>query len=149
MTWVSERSGMASSGTCRTHQTAPPIATRVRSSTRNRFRALSSMTRSIMSVGVRRRRRPRERGQRRAEAGLRVDEEVRRGHHRVAVREAGAHLVVALGLAAELDGAWLELALALDDEHDPMLAGVEHGALGYRQHATERHLDPGGDEGLG
>src|SRR3990172_1091309 len=48
MTCVSERSGIASSGTLRTHQTPSTTITPDSTSTMNLFRALKSMMRSIM-----------------------------------------------------------------------------------------------------
>ena len=44
MTWVSDRSGMASSGTLRTAQTAPTIAAMTRIKIKNLLRAENSMT---------------------------------------------------------------------------------------------------------
>src|SRR5690349_13384472 len=120
MTCVSERSGIASSGTCRTAQTAPTIAAPVRTRTRNRFRALNSMMRSTMvapSADLGRGRRA-ERRERRAEARLRVDQEVRRRDDALARLDAPEHLVVPVCLAPELHRARLEPPVPGQHEDD-------------------------------
>src|SRR5262249_17220436 len=135
ITWVSERSGIASTGMFRTAQTAPTIATPVRMRTRNWSLALSSMIRSTIaraapsSVRVAARRRTAERRERRSEARLRVDQEVGGRHDPLTGLEPPQHLVVALRLAAELDRARLEPPFANHDEDDLVLPGVEHGVL--------------------
>src|SRR5262245_17224208 len=156
MTWVSERSGMASRRMCRTHHTAPRSAAAVSSRTRTRFLALNSMIRStIVLVLVSRAargcatRRRLERPQRGPETRLRVDQEVRGHHHILAGAEPGQHLVEALRVAPELYGTRLELTLAAHHEDDPMCARVEHGVLGNGEAVAERHLDRRIDEALG
>src|SRR6476659_1709540 len=82
MTWVSDRSGIASSGIVLIAWIASPTAIAVRTRTRTRLRAENSMIRSMtmsgMVSGVRSRRRGA--GQRGAEPGLGVEEEVGRRH---------------------------------------------------------------------
>src|SRR5581483_10539990 len=62
--------------------------------------------------------RQRHRAQRLAEVGLRVDQELRRGHHPLALPKPAEHLEVTLGLGAGLDLARLEAALARRDDHN-------------------------------
>src|SRR5262245_12078023 len=104
MTWVSDRSGIASRGTRSRHQMAPATATAVRTRTTNRLRADSSMIRSIMSVlagavGGRSRglgggrlrgalRRPARRRERGFQPRLGIHEEVRRGEDLLPFPEA-------------------------------------------------------------
>src|SRR5512143_1255064 len=133
MTWVSERSGSASSGMLRIDQKAMTSATTAAPMTTMRFSAEKRMIRLITLVpsvaGVRvgrrrggraagraaaRRRRaaPRQRAQRRTQPRLGVDEEVGARHHLVAGGEAVDDLGVLPVAVADLDLARLELALA-------------------------------------
>src|SRR5262245_47006634 len=120
MTWVSERSGMASSGMCRTHHTAPRRAAPVSSRTRTRFLARNSMMRSTIApvlVLVADAARGRaagfrlERPQRGAEARFRVDQEVRRDDDLFARGKPGQDLVEALCIPSDLNRTRLELTL--------------------------------------
>src|SRR5215831_14893827 len=121
ITWVSERSGMASSGMCRTVQAAATSAAAVSNSTRPRLRALNSMMRSTMAASARGTGCGRfggEGGERGAEARLGIDQEVRRGDDLVSLGDAVEHLVVAIRLAPEPHGARRERPGAGDDEDD-------------------------------
>src|SRR5262245_18175705 len=103
----------------RTAQTAPAFPTAVRSCTRKRLRALKSMSFSIMapaSVLLHRFGMVREGGQRRPESGFGIDEEVRGGHHLLALGDAGEDLAVSLRVTAEGEGAGLEPPFTLHDE---------------------------------
>src|SRR5215831_14922502 len=96
MTWVSLRSGIASSGTVRIDQMPATTATVTSRNTTKRFRAENSMMASITAVTLMRHARRRVRGllmrvlgsahpgRRRLELAFRVDEECPRRHYALA-----------------------------------------------------------------
>src|SRR6187549_969269 len=63
------------------------------------------------------------------QARLRVQQEVGRSHHPLAVREPGEDLEAAANLHPELHLARLEAALAPLDEHELAAPAVDHRAL--------------------
>src|SRR3989338_7325267 len=123
MTWVSERSGMASSGMRRSDQTAPAIAATVNITMRNLFAAENSMSRPMAPAWRSTGRASSEDAgagdpsvagmlpalaaaaahslQRGLQPALRVDQEVAADHHRLALGQSLANLVIAFGRHAK------------------------------------------------
>src|SRR5438445_7819938 len=141
---------MASTFAWRIDHTPAAKAMATPSRTAKRFFAQSSMMRAIMapplgvSAGCRARSlasglvlvvpgRGAERLHSRAQAALRVDEEVGRGHHLVGLGEAFQHLHASSGAGAEANDARLETALAARQEDVLQLARVDHRLLRHRQ----------------
>ncbi len=89
-------------------------------------------------------------GQRRAQAGLGVEQEVGRDHHRLALAQAGEHLETVADAPAHAHLARLEAAVAVVDEHQLALAGRDQRALGHHQPAplVGQQLDVGVHLGL-
>src|SRR5512133_3337169 len=109
MTCVSERSGSASSGMRRIVQIDSASTAPTAAMTRYLFSAEKRMTRLITSL-------PPHSGQRRAQPGLGVDEEVGAGHHLLAGREPRHDLHRVPPGGAEPHLARLELPLPHRDE---------------------------------
>src|SRR5690349_8604565 len=109
ITWVSERSGIASSGTFRKARKPRAAATSTTDTVRARFRAHQAMRPSITaSLPFLRRR---------LEPALRRDQEVPRRDHDLARREPRDHLDIVPGLRAEGDLARREPAVPEIHEH--------------------------------
>ena len=68
--------------------------------------------------------------QRGAQIAFGIDEEVGGGDHLLARLEAVSDLDIAIATTPELDGARLEAALALGNQHDLTRAAVDHRAVG-------------------
>src|SRR5882762_6287689 len=137
ITWVSDRSGIASSGVSQRARTPNPAATMIAARVSTRFRAHHAMRRSIIaSLPFLRRR---------LELALRRYEEIARGHHDLSGLEPAQHFVVVPGLGAQGDGARREPSVPEIHEHDALVADVEDGALRYRQTLSnggaEHHVD--------
>src|SRR5689334_20584713 len=148
MTWVSERSGRASSAMWLMDQTPAKIAAPVSESTTNRFRAENAMMRSIMAASVpmfrscwgRRGSRP-EAGERGLESRLGVHEEVRLRDDLVTRLEAVADFEVASDPGAGLDFAGLQAPAIVCDEDEGPRARRHHRAVRHGQDAAERALE--------
>src|SRR5437870_4908411 len=96
MTWVSERSGTASSGVRVRARTPKPAATRTAATVNTGFRAQRAIRRAIMAPCL-------ELLGGRTELALRGHQEVARGHDHFARPQAGEDHVVAAGPGTELD----------------------------------------------
>src|SRR5262249_61703252 len=88
----------------------------------------------------------RERG---LQARLRVDQEVRRGHDDLALREAPKDLEAGLELRAELDLPRLKPAPGPVHEHELAVAGGDHRVLRNDQARPEVRLQPVVSEHVG
>src|SRR4051812_23709841 len=108
MTWGSDRSGMASSFTRRIDATAAIRAKPTPSRTSSRLRAQSSMIFSTMTALL-----SPPSLNRRAQAALRVEQEVAGGHHRLALGDAAQDLDAVLDPRPHLHLARLEPAARL------------------------------------
>src|SRR3989338_1212998 len=159
MTWVSERSGIASSGMFLSVQVAAINATTTNVSTKNLLWAENSMSFSMTppcrSVGVW----PASavpasgRGpslamlvsstpnafQGRFEAALRIDQEVAAGHHQLTLCNAAFHFVKTIRLDAHGHVPRLKHPLPLVDKHDLFGPGVKHGGLRDREDLARRN----------
>src|SRR5215467_1229032 len=105
MTWVSERSGSASSGMCRIVQTEIASNTSAAAITRYRFSAENRIILLIIASLAS------HRGQRSAQPRFRVDQEIGPGYHPLALLQPLHHLDLVAGFGSELHFARLELAL--------------------------------------
>ena len=122
------------------------IAAPVRVSTMNRLRAEKAMIRSIMMAPqclVRQRRRRlvrggRDAGERRLQARLGVDEEVRLRDDILARLDTLTDLIVRIDLGADFHFPGLEAAVSLGDEHDAAGSGGHDRAVGNREDAPKR-----------
>src|SRR6058998_1506429 len=116
ITWVSERSGIASTGVFRNARTPKAAATRTATMVSARFRAHHAMRRSIIA--------PLPFLRRRLEPALRGDQEIPRGHDDLAGFDAGDYLVKVAGLRSQRDGARREPAVPEIYEHNALVADV-------------------------
>src|SRR5258706_5475425 len=130
ITWVSERSGMASSVVFGKARMPKPAATRIAARVRTRFRAHQAMRRSIIALLPFLRRG--------FEPALGRDQEIPRGHDDLSGLEARDHLVVVARLRSKGHGARSESAVPQVHEHHTPVADVEDGALGNRETSAHR-----------
>src|SRR5690606_13788391 len=152
MTWVSERSGIASSGVrrrARVPQAAKhatritvvhgrPAHTAMRRPRRPTWRSVASMARSLG---------PQTPGG--FEPTLGGDEEVARRHDALAFLETAADLVAEIGAHAEVDLAWLQATVPHVDEDDAAWPRVEDGLDGDEQAFAMVDREDRVDIGLG
>src|SRR5579871_2398709 len=134
MTWVSLRSGMASSGSvCSAHQPVTAAAATSRK-TSSRLRAENSMIVLIM-IGSRRRSG--------FQLAFRIDEKIARGHDALAGFQPASNFDAAVRLLADADLARLEEAVPAIDEDHLSVARIEHGRLRHDQaaHAAGLQID--------
>src|SRR5258708_14199005 len=139
MPCVSEGSGSASTGIWVIWMRLLRTATPVRASTRSLCAALNRMTRRTMSAATA------AACDRRAQAGFRVEQEIRGDDHPLAGGEAPPYLVSAGQAGAQRDLARLVVPVTLVDENQRALAGrddrgLRHGERG-RRGALQRHVD--------
>src|SRR5262245_38350273 len=115
ITWVSERSGTASSGVRNSAAIPNPTAIRTPATVKTQFRAQASIRRAIMAASPLLRRR--------AQLALRGDQEVARAHHDLARPQTAPDLVIAAGAHSELHLARGESPVPEVDEHHRALPG--------------------------
>src|SRR5207237_6400225 len=121
ITWVSDRSGTASSGVRNSAATPNPSAISTAITVSTRWRPQASISRSI-TIGS-------PLLGRRAELALGGHEEVARGHDDLPRAQAAADFVPATGARAELDLARHEPARPEIHEHHVALTGRPHRGL--------------------
>src|SRR5262245_24109064 len=144
ITWGSERSGIASSGTLRTATSEPTTANAVKTNTSTRWAAQYSMILPTMGpssvpvtgVGL-----LAHAGNGRLQAALRVDQERSTRHHRVAFGHPLQDLHAIAVLRAGPYHPRLEVPRAPGHEHILVLAGVHHRLARERE---RRARAPGG-----
>src|SRR5690349_21637081 len=130
ITWVSESSGIASSGVLRKALRPKPAATRMAATVSARFRAHLPMRRSIIAPSPLR--------PVRLEPALGRDQEVPRGHDGLAGGEARDDFVLVARLRPQGHGARSEPPVSQIHEYDALVADVENGALRNRESLPHR-----------